>query len=443
MYDIGALSGMTSGLSGNFGTYRGYAADNHAKLYQNLASRLGEDAAVKYTGVSKAEAAAAFSERGSTGATGSAADARNFVQSYSKQMTALKSAASDLLNAGSSALSASSSNAKVLEGSIAYKSAASGTYQFDVAQLAQQQVNTSQQYEASGANTIAGGGELQIQSGKGETLIDLSKYAGAATNAEAMSALAEDINKAGLGVSAQAVMKDGKVSLSLTAAETGAANGFQANGVFAVSSGLSNASQAAQDAVYQVDGKSYTSSSNKVQLDMFKVDVTLKGTGSASLTVGADAGQTADKVSKLLDTYNKSLTFLNDNYQKGSGVIRQMSNMLHLPVSEKSLNSIGINVAKDGTMSLDREKFLGAMSENPDSTREIVNGSYSLAQGLMNDANQGSAISSAKLTDGIRQEVSQEQAAIRSQFGGYSYGYSSYAMLLNYKSMGTLLNTLI
>lgn len=435
MYNMNALGGLGSaGTYSAFGGYRGYAADNQKKLYNALEARLGADEARRYTGVSKEEA--------SSSTSGTAGDARSFVQNYTKKMTELRGAANELLNDGSEAPSASSSNNGILEGAVTWRSASAATYEIQVSQLAAAQVNTSAGVQADGANTLSSG-DFQLRTDKGEVLFDMSDYAGYKTNREAMSALAKDINRQGLGLTASTAEKDGKISLTIRSNSTGEANAFQAEGSFAVSNGLSEASQSAQDAVYSVNGKTQSSGSNRIQLDTYKVDVTLKAEGSAKLTVGADPNKTVQKTKKLVESYNSALSFLNDNYAKGRGVLQQMSNMLHLPVSEDSLKSVGITVGKDGTMSLDENQLRKSLSESPETTREVLRGSYSLAQGLAKDAAQGMSIPSSKLTDGMRASVSDERAAIQQQFGGYTYGRSSYATLLNYRSMGALLNTLV
>lgn len=440
MYSLSALGAVgTSGMYGSsFAGYKGMAADNQQKLYKSLEARLGSQEAMRYTGATKEEAEAAAASP-----TGTAKDARNFVQQYTRKMTELKTAASDVLNGSKRNIAATSSDTKVLEGAISWQGAAAGNYKIDVKQLASQQVNISNGFTSADANSISSG-QFQIATVKnGTSTFEMDKYASYATNAEALSALAKDINSAGLGVTANTVQKDGKTSLVISSDETGESGGFNAQGSFAVSAGLTESATAAQDAKYSVDGKEYSSAGNKIQLDNYKLDVTLKSTGSANLTVGAGVKETTAGVKKLLNAYNSALAYLNDNYAKGSGVIRQMSNMLHLPISDDSLDAVGIKIAKDGTMSLDEAKFEKSLTENPELTNQLVSGSYSLAQGLDKDTTQGLSISSGKLTDGMKAPESQERQAIRAQFGGYTYGYSTYSTLLNYRSMGSLLNTLV
>lgn len=186
--------------------------------------------------------------------------------------------------------------------------------------------------------------------------------------------------------------------------------------------------------------KSFVQDYTKKMTDIKSAASALVNPGKADETPETVAG----KVETLVNAYNRGLKLLNDNYDKGSGVLNQMRNMLTLPVSEKTLNSIGVTVGKDGTMSVDKEKLTTEMKRSPESVKSLISGSYSLAQGLMKDANQGLSISSARLTDGMKTAASlTEFKNTADSFNNYSYGRNTYAAVSNYKSMGSMLNMLI
>ena len=168
--------------------------------------------------------------------------------------------------------------------------------------------------------------------------------------------------------------------------------------------------QAAQDAVYTVKkendkgqaAQEKTSASNRITLDDEKIEATLKKAGSTQIKVGDDVKGMADKLDNLVKSYNNTVKFLNDNAGQGSGVLDQLRRMSRLPTGEKAMNLAGISVnPKDGTFAFDRDAFAEAMETSPTLTKEIVSGSYGVAQGLRQDAQSGLNTSSAKLVDAM------------------------------------------
>lgn len=200
------------------------------------------------------------------------------------------------------------------------------------------------------------------------------------------------------------------MSLTVSSAETGKENAFSINGTLAEKMGLTKEKQAAQDAVYTVKkendkgqaAQEKTSASNRITLDDEKIEATLKKAGSTQIKVGDDVKGMADKLDNLVKSYNNTVKFLNDNAGQGSGVLDQLRRMSRLPTGEKAMNLAGISVnPKDGTFAFDRDAFAEAMETSPTLTKEIISGSYGVAQGLRQDAQSGLNTSSAKLVDAM------------------------------------------
>lgn len=416
------------------------------RYYNSLMSARGVD----YAALNDEKLAAVF-EKHTGSSTGSSSalttDTKTFLKDYQSEMTNMMSAASDVMNISRSGLAAASSDTAVATAKVRYSSAQQGEYQLNVSQIATRQVNRSEAVSASGANSMEGTLTIRSNRMSDPLTIDMADFAGKATNKDALAAAAEKINSStdATGVTASVVEKDGNVSLELSSAETGAANAFVTAGSFAESSGLAVTAQSAQNAVYSINGgEEKTSSENSISLGNYKVEATLTGTGKATISVGPDTERTATALQKLVDGYNSALTFLNNNAGVGSGVLTQMKNMLTMPISEKSMEKVGITSAKDGTLVFDKKTYLEAAKNSPSLTSSIVGGSYSIAQGIYNDGKSGMSIPSRSLLSNT------PYASVSNQWSQYSknmnndlYSTSNYRTYYNYTSSMSLLNMLI
>ena len=197
-------------------------------------------------------------------------DSQEFLKRYEQSMTRLQQAAKDLSDSkvnGAANQMAATSTAKDVIGVQAVGKLTSPTeYHVEVQQVAAAQTNQSNSTWGRGAPLEGGSFTLATKEGTAEIKVDPTAVK---TNKELYSAIADEINRLDLGVTAEMQESAGKVSLSLTSAETGKENGFAISGSFAEKIGLNQTKQAAQDAVYTVkakdvndkldEGKEYTS----------------------------------------------------------------------------------------------------------------------------------------------------------------------------------------
>lgn len=330
---INTINSSSSWLTGAYsknsiGYYSNLAQMNNNKLSQILSKRSGSSASK---------------------ANGLSASASNFLKQYQNKMTEMMNTANSMRSMGSNGsygeMVLSSSDSSVMEAQSYYKLSQAETYDVNVEQLAASQVNASAELTAS--DTASMSGQLTIATNSKTLNINLDSLSGT-TNEEKLNALAKEVNRYSAGVSASVVKDNGKVSLQIKGTSTGKNNGFIVSGDFASQNGLDQVKQSAQDAKYTVDGQQKTSSSNTVDLGGYKISATLKKEGKAKITVGADPNASADKVQKLVDSFNDTLKLLNDNSEMGAGVLKQMRKMIVPPTSEKSLNMAGITIGKIG-----------------------------------------------------------------------------------------------
>ncbi len=341
-------------------------------------------------------------------------DSQEFLKRYEQSMTRLQQAAKDLSDSkvnGAANQMAATSTAKDVIGVQAVGKLTSPTeYHVEVQQVAAAQTNQSNSTWGRGAPLEGGSFTLATKEGTAEIKVDPTAVK---TNKELYSAIADEINRLDLGVTAEMQESAGKVSLSLTSAETGKENGFAISGSFAEKIGLNQTKQAAQDAVYTVkakdvndkldEGKEYTSASNKVSIGEDKIEATLKKAGTSTVKVGEDVEGIADKLDNLVNTFNDTVKFLDKNADRGTGVLYQMRRMAQLPTGEKAMNLVGISANSDGTYTFDRDVFADAMEKNSSLTKEIVSGNYGFAEGIRRSAQAGANTSSAKLVDNMKE----------------------------------------
>ena len=363
----------------------------------------------------------------------------DFLKKYQSQMTQMLSAAEGVLTPQSSRLAAASEDSSVAEVRGSMKKA-SDRYELTVERLASGQINRSQALQ-SGGGLPSIGGALSITTEKGRYDFSLSS-AGAKTNEEALQNFAAKINAAKAGVTASVVTKDGLSTLELTSDKTGAASSFTVSGTLAERLGLDQAARQGQDAVYTIskngeETERVTSASNSVTLES-GLTATLKGTGTTTVRAGGSAASSmADAMEKLVDSFNSTLSFLNDNADKGIGVLQQMKRMVVPPASEGSMNLIGIGTLADGTLTFDRSAFVKALTDSPSLMRDIAE---NVAEGVRADARQGMNTASADLLSSTA--MSQRQLSYNQDPLNFLSAYNRNGVynLLNYYAVGTLMN---
>ena len=311
-----------------------------------------------------------------------------FLKDYQNELLELKDMAEKVMAGGEkSRLAAGAENLSVAEVSGKLASA-SDKYTLTVEQLASGQVNRSNGLESNSPRP-AMSGSIKIETAQGKVELYMSA-AGAKDNKEMLNNFASKINAKNIGVTAKVEEKEGKSYLRLEGA-SGEGNAFSVTGSLAERLGLDRVEQVGQNAIYTVkknDGEEqrFVSDSNTVTLDG-RLKASLKKTGTTNIKAGADAATgIADSVSKLVNKFNETLSFLNKNSDRGIGVLNQMRRMIIPPTSERSMKLAGITINKDGSMKLDRAKFMEKMEQSPSLIKEVVE---DFARGIRTDAQMG------------------------------------------------------
>lgn len=269
-----------------------------------------------------------------------------------------------------------------------------GSLTFSVTQLATAKSVASQEFSSRTDPASVSGFPLEIRASDGTVLASISPSEGS------LDEIAGAINQAAnAGVQAAVVqVSPGKYRLQITATATGTAGDFSltdsAGNAFA-GLGLTTVSDA-KDAVVHVGpvggGYDVTSSSNTIEGLMPGVTVQLKKTTDAvTVTTAANPNATVDAVQGLVDAVNAALTEIgrqtstgtvgSDGTRTGVGALAGSSLMRDLTsqlvtratdlVGGTSAGSMGLEVTKDGKLTLDKTKLLDTLTSDPAAVRDL------------------------------------------------------------------------
>lgn len=383
--------------------------------------------------------------------TGSLKDSIHFMKQYSSSMSDLMSAANALRSSNSSGimndLSVSSSDETVATAKEKFNLRDVKELTLDVTQLAQAQTNVSAGVKSS--DTAAGDMNFTVGNRLQSVNVNVSATnsdGSSKTNIQMLREAAEQINNGSANVRASIVEKDGIASLELTGTRTGVHNSFQVQGNLGAASGLEKIQTEASNSIYSVttNGKTqkYESSSNNVSVDFTRIDVKLKGIGKTTIKSDVDSDKVADAVSDLVNAYNSSLKLLNDNYERGAGVDKQLRNLVAGLGPEQSLEKLGITVNKDATLKFDKNILKKSLKEEPSLTKDLISGTSGIANRAFNKAVSGMNVNSSSL---INHDIETAQyEAMSSPYHAFNlYSKSGAYTLNNYYALGMMVNYLV
>ena len=177
------------------------------------------------------------------------------------------------------------------------------------------------------------------------------------------------------------------------------------NGELVSSRMYTDAQTLGQNAIFTINGTTMTSTSNTVTSDISRIDgvtLTLKRAsteddGNTQLSVTQDTTQLVEAVNEFITAYNDAMAKVDEVTASGADLhgettLTSLKNTLRTYANGsnttnggiyKLLSDIGISTsAADGnnlstdtyTLSLDEDKFLQALQENPDSVKSILAG---------------------------------------------------------------------
>lgn len=375
-----------------------------------------------------------------------------FVKKYSSGMSDLMSAANELRGTNRNGvmhdLSVTSSNDSVAAATEKLPVRSTKDIKIDVAQIARAQSNVSDGVKASGTANA----DMNFRVGNNTNFVDVQvssvgENGALKSNAQMLEEAANQINGSNANIQAAVIRKDdGTASLKLEAKSTGAYNGFQVSGELGAAQGAEKVDTQAQNAKYSVTegGRkvNYESSGNNVSVDGARIGVTLKGAGETEIKADVDVEKMGTALSNLVDSYNSSIKLLNDNYGRGSGVDRQLRNLVRGLGSEQSLGMLGITVNKDATLTFDKSVLQKSMKDDPSFTKDLITGPGGIADSAFNKAVSGMEANSSSLIDGDLAYA--QMQSLNNPFNMLSmYSRSGVYSMNNYAAVGLMMNYLV
>ena len=266
------------------------------------------------------------------------------------------------------------------------------------------------------------------------------------TNGEMLREAAVAINQSDAGVKATVTQKDGKSVLSLESESTGTDSAFTVAGQLGAAAGLENAETEALNAKYSITANGttidYTSQSNSVKIDAGRMQAELKGTGKTVISAGVDAEKVASAVSDLLDSYNKAVSFLEDNVDHGRGTAQQLDRLERALGSQQALEKLGISKDEDGNLVLDKETLKKSLEKEPDLVKDLLSGSNGLAQEVFDRGVSAMSANSASLISNDLNAIDSSFMADPFQYMGM-YSRSGAYTMNNYAALGLMMNYLV
>lgn len=377
----------------------------------------------------------------------------DFLRLYNSNMSDVMKSANNLrgMNSGSAVndLEAVSSDLSVADVSARYRLRDEKSMELNVSQLAGAQQNVSS--AVSGSAAAAGDMSFTISSRSGSfsdiqvAVSSANENGGVKTNRQMLKEAALQINQAQSGVRASVVEKDGELSLQLDGARTGTAAAFTVSGQLGAAAGLERTAAEAQNAVYTVkEGNSEqtrTSQTNNITLDLGRMDVQLKGTGTTTLSAQVNDDKIISAVSDLADNYNKTLKFMDENAGHGQGVVKQIGSFVRDLAPGKTMEMLGLTTEKDGTLTLDKSKLAASLKKDPALVRDLISGQNGIAQKAFDRAMNGMRENSGSL---LSNDFQKAEELMNNPINFMNmYAKNGRSNLNNYCALGLMINYLV
>lgn len=221
------------------------------------------------------------------------------------------------------------------------------------------------------------------------------------TNRSIEEKLARLVNKSNIGLEASVVEENGRIALKLESVETG--SNIEGKPLFVVSDdktskttgavdyfGLNQTTQENSNSLFLLNGEERSTYANQFTVEK-TYELHLNGISkegeAASIGLKTDVESLTENVTHLIEGYNsflnKAASYLDKQPQTGK-LLGEMSNISNLYGNE--LEAIGVNIAEDGRMTLD--KSLLTQTAQEEDAGERFKSMKSFARNILNKTNQ-------------------------------------------------------
>ncbi len=251
-----------------------------------------------------------------------------------------------------------------------------GTYEIEVNQLAQAQVNTGNWLEAASRDFSTGLQTLRITIGSEEYEVNVN-VTSSMTNLDVLEEIARSINELGIGINATIETEGSQARLILTG-QTGEENAFMVEDVtgnLVAISGISNVTQSAQNLVYTFNGRTYENSQNVINV-IPGVTLNVEQTGNFTVRVGYDTERIAENVEEFVNAFNEAVRFAQNTTAGSLAAV-----ILENPLLER------IGIVNEGGQLRVTERFEEILQNPEDVQRYVMPALETVAATAQNFAN--------------------------------------------------------
>jgi len=267
-------------------------------------------------------------------------------------------------------------------------------FSLEVVNLATKEIQQSDSFTARDAKIATGSGQLELAIGSETYTINYD----ATTTLEDLKNLINE--KAGVSVDATLVQVGADdFRLMLSADETGTGHDISITDLgdgsgnntldTALTSGMTNI-QTAVDANFKFNGLDIVRQSNTVDDLLAGVTITLQDVGTTNVSIKQDRDKIESKINNFIEKYNSALFQLSEDTKSSQkeeergvfsgdstikGMKRDIQNILNtVGGGVGMMQDYGLEVARDGRLSLDSSKLNEKLDENPDNVQAFLAG---------------------------------------------------------------------
>ncbi|MFT8949245.1 MAG: flagellar filament capping protein FliD [Liquorilactobacillus hordei] len=321
-------------------------------------------------------------------------------------------------------------------------SAAEGTYDLKVDQLATASKITGTQLDVKNSKTAVGAsGSLTLTSAETDTNGQAKTFSFDISDTDTLNDIAAKINKQTSSSSIKASVVDNRLVLADN--KMGARN-ISVAGDAATSLGLGSGATTAkgQSAIFELDGMKITRDTNTVSDAIEGTTFTLSKVSDSHVTLSLtnDTSKTVSAVNDMVTQYNSLMSLINDDLSVGdpsksdnttgklagdSELMRlqtSLRNMITNPyVTGSSLNpsEVGISlVDRDGTLGLDQDKLNKAITDDPTAVKNMFYQSTKSSVGTVT-SESGYATDLSKMLNTYLVDSSSNKGIIATKSAGY------------------------
>ena len=150
-------------------------------------------------------------------------------------------------------------------------------------------------------------------------------------------------------------------------------------------------------------------------------------------------------VKDFAKAYNNAVSFLENNSDRSSTVVRQLNSLKNALTTEDAMARIGLSYDKSGNLQVDEDKLKDTLDKNYNSVKDIMGGQFGMAERAATKASDILDHASVEKIAGVAEQ--QSKANSISDLDDFEI-FSKFALggaynLTNYYAVGSMLNTLV